>query len=226
MDRSSSLRFADLGPPGRSQRWRAGHWAVAGIAAVQALILQSSREQLSAPAAAPQWRLAAAVAIALSTAWLVSVVWCHVRLAQMSSLTRRWPTLLQALGDFGVAIVTLVILRQGHESPLASAGVWLLLPALLAVAVPSAVLEFARSLVARHHEALPEPGSPGRATYLFVMLRAASLIALLASLAWLAMQGRMIAKIAPLSPRDKSLSHKSMSEPQVTERQGAPHERG
>jgi hypothetical protein len=188
MNRQSPPQTARLLPPGSTHSWRSGHWAIAGIAAVEALLLQSAWEPLSSPAAALQWRPAAVVAIVLSTAWLISVTWCHVCLAQTSGLARRWPTLLQSLGDLGVAIAALAILRQGHQSPLASAGAWLLPPALLAVAVPSAALALASGLGVRRLALPSQQRSPSRATSLFVMLRAGSLVGLLALLVWLAMR--------------------------------------
>jgi hypothetical protein len=131
------------------------------------------------------------------------VAWCHIRLAQANGLHRRWPTLLQSLGDFGVAGTALVILRQGHQSPLASAGVWLLPPTLLAVAVPSAILELASGLTARHAALRPEARLPSRAMYLFAMSRAVSLMALLAWLIWLAMRAEPALKAPRSSPSHK-----------------------
>jgi hypothetical protein len=118
------------------------HLAIAALAGAEAVLVQASWPQLTAPATPTAWRPYVAATIIAATWWLACLGYSHLRRAGGGPVLplRRTATASQIVGDLLVAAAAVAILSQGHASNFALAGLWLIGPALLAAALPSAVL--------------------------------------------------------------------------------------
>jgi hypothetical protein len=127
----------------RQHRPLAAHLAIAALAVAGAALVQSCWGEALHADVAPGWRSYIAATIAATTAWLGSAAWLHWRLTCEASEGRRTQAkqlILNAVSDLLVAAFAGFILREGHKSPVALAGLWLIPPTLLAVAAPSALV--------------------------------------------------------------------------------------
>ena len=171
-------------PPRRARRPLGAHWAIAGVAVIGAAIMQTSWPDVITP----NYKLASIAAILCATAWALSTVWLHWRLRLVETPGQ---IAEQAILDLIVAAMAGILLSQGHLSPLALAGLWMIPPVLLALGAPSGVALLTVAWMTRH-----EPGKRSVAT----RLRTAIAIALILTLAWLAMRPRpVIASHSPAS---------------------------
>jgi hypothetical protein len=165
-----------------ARRPLAAHWAVAGVALVGAAVMQTSW-----PDAIPSsYRLISIAVILCATAWALSTAWLHWRLRLAATPCRMAG---QAVLDLLVAAMAGFILNQGHLSPLALAGLWTIPPVLLALGVPSGVALLTVAWMARH-----EQGKRSVVT----RLRTTIAIALILTLAWMAMRPRPVIASNPV----------------------------
>ena len=156
--------------PSHARRPLAAHYAIAGLATIGAGILQTSWTSASSAALGP---LTISV-ILCATAWALSTAWLHWRLRAPAAPSRMtW----QAILDLLVAAMTGVILKQGHLSPVAFAGLWTIPPVLLALALPSALVLLLAARIARSQQA---------ESLTAMRLRTATGMVLLLALGWLA----------------------------------------
>jgi hypothetical protein len=116
---------------------------VAILAVVAALQVQTSWSAALSAEATSHWWIYPWATIAATTMWLSSVAWLHWRLAREARQGRFTPArqlVLNAVSDLLVAAFAWFILREGHRSPVALAGVWLIPPTLLSIAAPSTLV--------------------------------------------------------------------------------------
>jgi len=165
----------------RKSRWFAAHAALAVLALAGAIGLQWLW-QSDLPPGTESWRLYVAAVLFCTTAWLVSTTWLHASLAGGHSTTTR--TLLQAVADIAACTFAIFIFAQGHTSPLALSGLSPLVPLLLAIAAPSAILLLATALASRGVRSnLPQYSQNPSGSFRFI-----TLAALLVSLSLMAAQ--------------------------------------
>ena len=116
------------------------HWIVVLLALAAAAAVQADWGAVIRGVPAPDWRPYSAAALAATTVWLLSTAWLHWRLCdwrpdELRSRLRR--LLALAVSELLVACFAGLILWQGHRSRVLLAGLWLVPPALLAVAATS-----------------------------------------------------------------------------------------
>jgi hypothetical protein len=167
--------------PKRPARLVLAHWAVSAIALATVIVVQVDWDSLAGPLAANSPPAFGGAVIIAATAWLLATAWLHV-----SAARSRRPfhvaagrLRLHASTDLAIGALAVVVLFQGHESPLALAGLWAIPPALLAISIPSAVV---LGLASR---ASKPPASTSSRVELD-WLRIAISVALLGLLGWIA----------------------------------------
>jgi len=165
----------------KKSRFIPAHAVIAVLALAGAIGLQWLWQSILPPGT-ESWRLYFAAVLLSATAWLVSTTWLHASLARGRSTTSR--TLLQAVADIAASAIAMFILAQGHTSPLALSGLSPLIPLLLAIAAPSALLLLATALTSRDNRSNPPQYSQNSSgTFRFIILAA-----LLVSLSLIAAQ--------------------------------------
>jgi len=165
----------------KKSRFFPAHAAIAVLALAGAIGLQWLWQSILPPGT-ESWRLYFAAVLLSATAWLTSTAWLHASLAGGHSTTSR--TLLQAVADIAASAFAMFILTQGHTSPLALGGLLPLVPLLLAIAAPSALLLLATALTSRDNRSNPPQYSQNSSgTFRFIILAA-----LLVSLSFIAAQ--------------------------------------
>lgn len=118
-----------------------GHWAVSAVALAAVAVVQIDWDSLVGQTLSRSPKFFFSSVIVATTAWLLATAWLHASLARRG----RWLIGAGRLGlhavlDLAIAAFTVVVIFQGHESAVASSGLWAVPPALLAVSLPSAVV--------------------------------------------------------------------------------------
>ncbi len=130
-------------PHPKKSRWFAAHAAIAVLALAGAIGLQ----WLWGPALAigkESWWLHSSDILLLTTAWLLFTAWHHLNLIHHVGTTRQ--SLLQAVADIAASAIAAFILAQGHTATLSPMGLWPLMPLLIAIAAPSALILLATAM--------------------------------------------------------------------------------
>jgi len=125
----------------RPAQLASAHWAVSAVALAAVVAVQIDWDSLAGqgPAYSPK-SLFSAVILA-TTAWLLATVWLHASLAHSARwLISAGRLRLHAVLDLAIAALAVVVIFQGHQSAVASVGLWTIPPALLAVSLPSSVV--------------------------------------------------------------------------------------
>jgi len=124
-------------PPATTHRPFFAHYAMTGLAAIGAAVVQTGWASAVFATTTGAARPLVIAIVLCTTLWTISTAWLHWRLRfPAASRGLAW----QALQDLCLAAVATAILIQGHESPISRAGLWAIPPVLLALAVPSALV--------------------------------------------------------------------------------------
>jgi hypothetical protein len=141
MHRQTRMMSPQSIAPPRRPKTAAAHLAIAVLATTGAMFIQVAWGADFDPITSSSWRLPAALAIVFATVWLVWTAWLHAKIARSpgESWMSKRRMISRAAVNLLVAAVAGAILLQGHRSPFAVAGLWVVSPTLLAVGVPSGV---------------------------------------------------------------------------------------
>jgi hypothetical protein len=166
----------------RPARLVLAHWAVSAIALAAVIVVQVDWDSFAGPFAANNRPAFAGAVNIAATAWLLATAWLHA-----SAARARRPLYvgagrlrLHAATDLAIGALAVVVLFQGHESPVARAGLWAIPPALLAISIPSAIV---LGQAARTSQPPASESSRVRFDWLRIVISAA----LLVLLGWIAM---------------------------------------
>jgi hypothetical protein len=132
----------ELISPKRPARFVLAHWAVSAFALAAVIAVQVDWDSLAGPFAANNRPVFAGAVVIAATAWLLATAWLHVSAARSRRplYVAAGRLRLHAITDLAIGALAVVVLFQGHESPVARVGLWAIPPALLAISIPSAIV--------------------------------------------------------------------------------------
>ena len=154
--------------PDQPNRMFPAHYGVAIVAAVGAVAVQFAWPVISRREPAASWWPVDALLLIAATGYLACTGWLHLKSAtwRPRDLGARLSRLVAALvADLVVALMALILFWQGPESNLLRAGLWIVLPALLATilaATPVNGLAIRSALRHYRRDVLPSDDLPAR----------------------------------------------------------------